>query len=148
MFLHFPAMLFIHLLCFQLVLWWKMLNNLTIFFCFSKDDESLRKWKEQLLGDIDVSAVGGTCLSYFPSILFFFWNNSIYDYLRDDVTLTVNLYWKLLLKIVLFLQFNFFVHRKQCSPVFHFQDNPFILTHSWITLLWRWQILLKNLGPP
>lgn len=29
-------------------------------FLFLKDDESLRKWKEQLLGNVDVSAVGGT----------------------------------------------------------------------------------------
>lgn len=29
-------------------------------FCILKDDESLRKWKEQLLGNVDVSAVGGT----------------------------------------------------------------------------------------
>lgn len=28
-------------------------------FCFLKDDESLRKWKEQLLGNVDLSAVGG-----------------------------------------------------------------------------------------
>ena len=30
---------------------------------FVKDDESLRKWKEQLLGRVDFSAVGGTCNS-------------------------------------------------------------------------------------
>jgi hypothetical protein len=29
-------------------------------FCFLKDDESLRKWKEQLLGSVDLSAVGGS----------------------------------------------------------------------------------------
>ena len=33
-----------------------------------EEDESLRKWKEQLLGGIDVSAVGGT---YFPSTFVF-----------------------------------------------------------------------------
>jgi hypothetical protein len=33
---------------------------LEILFCILKDDESLRKWKEQLLGNVDVSAVGGT----------------------------------------------------------------------------------------
>jgi hypothetical protein len=34
--------------------------ELEILFCILKDDESLRKWKEQLLGNVDVYAVGGT----------------------------------------------------------------------------------------
>jgi hypothetical protein len=36
-------------------------------FCLVKDDESLRKWKEQLLGSVDLTAVGGIfalCLSF------------------------------------------------------------------------------------
>jgi len=35
-------------------------DEFEILFCILKDDESLRKWKEQLLGNVDVSAVGGT----------------------------------------------------------------------------------------
>lgn len=34
-----------------------------VFLLLSKDDESLRRWKEQLLGTVDFSAVGGTSFS-------------------------------------------------------------------------------------
>lgn len=30
-----------------------------------KDDESLRRWKEQLLGDVDLENVGGNILTFF-----------------------------------------------------------------------------------
>lgn len=44
------------------------------FFFVSKDDESLRKWKEQLLGSVDISAVGGTFYILLTfSCLFFFY---------------------------------------------------------------------------
>jgi hypothetical protein len=28
-----------------------------------QDDESLRKWKEQLLGSVDLNNIGGACMS-------------------------------------------------------------------------------------
>lgn len=39
-------------------------------FRFLKDDESLRKWKELLLGSIDLSIYGGTLLSLSLSLNF------------------------------------------------------------------------------
>ena len=37
--------------------------NFLFFMLLSKDDESLRRWKEQLLGTVDFSAVGGSTSS-------------------------------------------------------------------------------------
>lgn len=62
-------------------------------------------------------------------------------------------YWKLFLKIVLFIQFNFFVHIKQHSPVFHFQDIPFFthLNHLFLEMTnfdekcWSRMILILTL---
>lgn len=51
---------------------------------FSQDDESLRRWKEQLLGSVDIAGVGGLLNSplfsfSFHSFLFFFFNLVISD---------------------------------------------------------------------
>lgn len=49
---------------------------------FSQDDESLRRWKEQLLGSVDIAGVGGLLNSplfsfFFHSFLFFFFFNLV-----------------------------------------------------------------------
>lgn len=55
------------------------------FFFFVQDDESLRKWKEQLLGSLDLNSVGGNQpFSSFILIIFrhfgLFWDSSISFY--------------------------------------------------------------------
>lgn len=39
-----------------------------------QDDESLRRWKEQLLGAVDFESVGGIRFHFIISALQFYWN--------------------------------------------------------------------------